>query len=133
MNSAPPEALEGRSEWKGLAQGGPPRTDPCVFREDDDIVVWMPWVYIVRCSDKSLYIGHTDDLDSREKTHNEGHGSRYTAERRPVHVVYFESHDSSKTAIARERQLKRWTTKKKEALIAGNLATLKVLSRRRKK
>ena len=93
----------------------------------------MPWVYIVRCSDKSLYIGHTDDLDSREKTHNEGRGSWYTAQRRPVHVVYFESHDSVKTAVARERQLKRWTTNEKEALIAGNFAALKALSRRRKK
>jgi predicted GIY-YIG superfamily endonuclease len=39
----------------------------------------------------------------------------YTAQRRPVQIVYFEGHDSSKTAIARERQLKRWTTDKKEA------------------
>jgi predicted GIY-YIG superfamily endonuclease len=101
-------------------------------REDNGIVVWMPWVYIVRCSDKSLYVGHTDDLDSREKTHNDGRGSRYTAQRRPVQVVYFESHDSSESAIARERQLKRWTTSKKEALIAGDLTSLKALSRRRK-
>jgi putative endonuclease len=92
----------------------------------------MPWIYIVRCSDKSLYVGHTDDLDSREKTHNEGRGSRYTARRRPVQVVYFESHESSESAIARERQLKRWATNKKEALIAGDLSTLKQLSRRRK-
>jgi hypothetical protein len=41
--------------------------------------------YIVRCSDNSLYVGHADDLDSREKTHNEGRGSRDTAQRRPVH------------------------------------------------
>ena len=100
---------------------------------DDGIVVWMPWVYILRCSDKSLYVGHTDDLDSREKTHNEGRGSRYTAQRRPVHVVYFERHDSTENAIARERQVKRWTRSKKEVLITGNLATLKTLSRRRKK
>jgi putative endonuclease len=120
------------SSRRALARGGPPRTDPCALREDDGIVVWMSWVYIVRCSDKSLYVGHTDDLDSRERTHNEGRGSRYTAQRRPVHVVYFERHDSSETAIARERQLKRWTTNKKEALIAGNLGALKSLSRRRK-
>jgi len=73
----------------------------------------MPWVYIVRCSDNSLYVGHTDDLDSREKTHNAGRGGRYTARRRPVQVVYFERHDSSEIAIARERQLKRWSAKKK--------------------
>ena len=93
----------------------------------------MTWVYMVRCSDKSLYVGHTDDLESREKTHNEGRGSRYTAERRPVRIVYFESHDAAETAVARERQLKHWTTGKKEALVTVNLATLKALSKRRKK
>ena len=82
---------------------------------DDGIVVWMPWVYIVRCSDRILYVGHTDNVHSREKAHNEGHGSHYTAERRPVKVVYSESHDRLETAIARERQLKRRTTAKKEA------------------
>jgi putative endonuclease len=54
---------------------------------DDGIVVWMPWVYIVRCSDGTLYVGHTCNVHSREKTHNEGHGSLYTAERSPVKVV----------------------------------------------
>jgi putative endonuclease len=100
---------------------------------DDGIVVWMPWVYIVRCSDGTLYVGHTCNVHSREKTHNEGHGSLYTAERSPVKVVYSESHDLLHAAIARERQLKRWTTAKKEALIAGDLATLKSLSVRRRK
>jgi putative endonuclease len=91
----------------------------------------MAWVYIVRCSDNSLYVGFTEDLDSREKTHNEGRGGRYTAERRPVQIVYAESHDSSEAARARERQLKRWTRNKKEALIAGDLARLKQSGRRR--
>jgi len=100
---------------------------------DDGIVVWMPWVYIVRCSDGTLYVGHTCNVHSREKTHNEGRGSLYTAERRPVKVVYSESHDLLEAAIARERQLKRWTTATKEALIAGDLATLKSRSVRRRK
>ena len=90
--------------------------------EDDGIVVHVPWVYIVRCSDDSLYIGHTDDVVAREATHNAGDGSRYTALKRPVRVVYSEHHASMKNAIARERQLKRWTARKKEALIAGDVA-----------
>jgi putative endonuclease len=93
----------------------------------------MPWVYIVRCSDDSLYVGHTHNVHSRERTHNEGLGSRYTAERRPVKVVYSESHDLLDAAIARERQLKRWTRAKKETLIAGDLATLKSRSVRHRK
>jgi putative endonuclease len=90
----------------------------------------MTWVYIVRCCDGSLYVGHTTNLESRERRHNEGFGSKYTAARRPVRVVYAEEHDSSQNAIARERQLKRWSALKKEALVAGDLAGLKALSKR---
>jgi predicted GIY-YIG superfamily endonuclease len=93
----------------------------------------MPWVYIVRCVDDSLYVGHTDDVLAREGTHNEGRGGRYTVARRPVRVVYSEQHDSTEGAIARERQLKRWTSGKKEALVAGNRKALKHLSKRRQR
>ncbi len=93
----------------------------------------MAYVYILRCSDGTLYIGHTEDLASREQTHNDGFGSRYTAQRRPVTVVYSEELGSSAAAITRERQLKRWTVGKKEALIAGDQSLLKSLSVRRRK
>ena len=92
---------------------------------------YMPWVYILRCSDDTLYVGHTTDLASREQTHNEGRGGRYTAQRRPVTIVYSERHDSAQSALARERQLKRWTTVKKEALVTGDRRTLKRVSRSR--
>ena len=88
----------------------------------------MPWVYMVRCADGTLYVGQTDDLVAREKTHNEGRGGRYTATRRPVHLVYSESHATSESAGDRERQLKRWTRDKKEALAAGDKDALKQLS-----
>jgi predicted GIY-YIG superfamily endonuclease len=91
----------------------------------------MPWVYALRCVDGSLYIGHTEDLTSREQVHNAGQGARYTAARLPVHIVYSEKCDSLDVAIRRERQLKRWSVGKKEALIAGALSELKRLSRRR--
>lgn len=93
----------------------------------------MTWVYILRCSDDTLYVGHTDDIALREKTHNEGRGGRYTALRRPVSLVYSEPQDSIEEAIARERQLKRWTRAKKEALLAGDRAALKHLSSSRKR
>jgi putative endonuclease len=93
----------------------------------------MAFVYILRCSDGSLYIGHTDDLASRERTHNDGHGARYTAERCPVRMVYAEECTSADKAVRRERQLKRWTAQKKEALIAGNISLLKHLSKRRRR
>ena len=91
----------------------------------------MPWIYLLRCADSTLYVGHTEVLVAREKAHNDGLGARYTAKRLPVTIVYSEEHRSTESAIARERQLKRWTTSKKEALIVGDLQTVKSLSKRR--
>ncbi len=87
-------------------------------------------VYLARCSDGRLSAGHTCNLAAREKAHNAGFGGRYTATRRPVRIVYSEGFSDTEDAVARERQIKRWTVEKKEALIAGNLARLKSLSKR---
>ena len=90
----------------------------------------MAFTYILRCADGTLYVDHTRDLALRERNHNDGRGSAYTAKRRPIHMVYAEECPSLKKAIARERQVKRWTAEKKEALIEANAATMKLLSRR---
>ena len=90
----------------------------------------MPFTYILRCADETLYVGHTEDLPSREQTHNDGKGAKYTAARRPVRMVYAEEHASVASAIGRERQLKRWSHKKKEALIIDNRAARRSLGRR---
>ncbi len=91
----------------------------------------MHQVYILRCADKSLYIGYTTSLSARLRGHNEGRGAAYTFKRRPVALIYTERLSSRLAALRRERQLKRWTRKKKEALIRGDWATLKALSKRR--
>ena len=90
----------------------------------------MAFTYILRCADDTLYVGHTENLASREQTHNDGRGAKYTSARRPVRIVYAEEYSSAETAIARERQLKRWRHKKKEALIRGDRAALRSLGRR---
>jgi predicted GIY-YIG superfamily endonuclease len=90
----------------------------------------MPFTYIVRCADDTPYIGHTHDLASREQIHNDGRGASYTAARRPVRMVYAEEHASTDSAIEREHQLKRWSRKKKEALILDDRAALRSLGRR---
>ena len=90
-------------------------------------------VYILLCADGTFYVGYTTNLISRENRHNDGFGSSYTAARRPVKLVFAEHHDSRQEAIARERELKRWSGKKKAALIAGNRTLLKQLSKRRPK
>lgn len=87
----------------------------------------MYCVYILRCRDGSLYVGHTQDIDQRVRMHNEGRGARFTAARRPVAAIYSEPFETELHAIARERQLKRWTRAKKEALVARDLVLLKRL------
>jgi putative endonuclease len=90
----------------------------------------MNFVYMIRCADGTLYVGHTKNLQTREEEHNAGLGARYTAMRRPVRLVYTEVLQSVETAVRREHQIKRWSSAKKEALIAGDLDHLKQLSRR---
>src|SRR5262245_58810381 len=90
----------------------------------------MWWVYILRCSDRHLYVGHTGELTTRIACHNAGLASRFTARRRPVILAYSESHQHRAAAVAREQQLKRWSAAKKEALIVGDATRLKELSRR---
>jgi predicted GIY-YIG superfamily endonuclease len=85
------------------------------------------YVYILRCSDGTLYTGSTNDLAAREATHNEGRGAKYTAGRLPVRVVYSESYESRSAAQRREAQLKGWPRAKKEALLAGDHSLLRHL------
>jgi predicted GIY-YIG superfamily endonuclease len=94
---------------------------------DDGIVVVMPSVYILRCEDGSLYIGHTSDLEARVHRHGTNRGPVFTRNRGQTTVVFSEFHRDIASAVARERQLKRWTRRKKEALIAGDLRLLKRL------
>jgi predicted GIY-YIG superfamily endonuclease len=89
------------------------------------------FVYILRCSDDSLYVGHTCNVVDRVKVHNDGCGALWTACRRPVVLVYSEPHPSEEQSIARERQIKRWTHAKKLALINRDRAKLESLAKRR--
>ena len=91
----------------------------------------MFWVYILRCADGTLYVGHTNDILRRQQDHNEGRGGRHTAARRPVRMVYTERHVTLESACDRERQLKQWTVAKKQALIAGDVKKLKRFAQRR--
>ena len=87
------------------------------------------FVYILKCSDHSYYTGITSDIDKRIKEHESGkHTDSYTFSRRPLELVYFEQSSNPITAISREKQIKGWTRKKKEALIAENYDLLKELS-----
>jgi predicted GIY-YIG superfamily endonuclease len=87
----------------------------------------VPFVYILRCADNALYVGETSDLALRLERHQDGTASRFTARRRPVVMIYAEEYRDQQHALARERQLKRWTHAKKEALIVGDWKKLKHL------
>ena len=87
------------------------------------------YAYLLRCSDGSLYVGSTSDLDDRLRTHAEGRGGSHTAARRPVRLAYHEQFPTLDEARRRERQIKRWSGRKKGALIGGDRTTLKSLSR----
>ena len=90
------------------------------------------FVYILRCSDGSFYVGTTrTDLEIRIAEHNEGKFGGYTAKRRPVQLVFAQYFEMITDAIAAERQVKGWSRAKKEALIAADWDGLRLLARRR--
>jgi putative endonuclease len=81
----------------------------------------MPYVYIVECSDGSLYTGWSIDVEARVKVHNAGRGARYTKMHRPVKLVYSETHRTRKAAMKREVAIKKWPREKKLKLISDQL------------
>ena len=54
----------------------------------------MNYVYILRCSDDSLYTGWTNNLEKRVKAHSNGKGAKYTKARLPIELVYFEEYEN---------------------------------------
>ena len=91
----------------------------------------MTWsIYILECSDNSYYVGHSNDVQSRLNAHNAGQGAIYTLIRRPCHLVYQEDFESKADAVKRERQIKKWSRGKKQALISGNHEQLRLLSKK---
>jgi len=87
------------------------------------------YVYIVRCSDNALYIGFTNDIERRILEHNLGRTkSSYTHKRRPVKLVFLQEFNGVEQAIGFEKQIKKWTRAKKEALIRGDFDSIQILS-----
>ena len=75
------------------------------------------FVYILRCSDGTLYTGSTDDVARRLLVHNGGKGAKYTRSRRPVEVVYTEECESYSAALKREYAIKQLTRQQKLNMI----------------
>ena len=80
----------------------------------------MNYTYIVRCKDDTLYCGWTNDLEKRIASHNAGNGAKYTRNRGPVELVYYETFETKEEAMSREYAIKQMTKKQKLALISEN-------------
>lgn len=81
----------------------------------------MHFVYILECSDKTLYVGCTNNIERRLHQHNNSkYGAHYTKLRRPVTLLYKEEFDTLKEARAREAEIKTWPRGKKLELIQNN-------------
>jgi putative endonuclease len=84
----------------------------------------MKWVvYILECSDNSLYTGITNDLERRLEEHRTGRGAKYTKHRSPLRVRYTEYRGSKSAALTREAAIKSLARSKKLALIAAQPET----------
>jgi predicted GIY-YIG superfamily endonuclease len=87
------------------------------------------FLYILRCSDGSYYVGTTrGTLEDRIAKHNDGTFGGYTARRRPVTLLFHQEFDRITDAVAAERQIKNWSRAKKEALMGGDYAALRQLA-----
>jgi putative endonuclease len=78
----------------------------------------QPWhVYMVRCSDGSLYTGVAKDVNARVDRHNEGKGAKYTRSRRPVRLIYSELVEDRGAALKRELEIKSMSSVSKWQLV----------------
>jgi predicted GIY-YIG superfamily endonuclease len=86
------------------------------------------YMYILKCSDGSYYVGSTINLEQRLTQHQAGEGANHTKKRLPVELVYYEEFQRIDEAFYREKQVQGWSRKKKEALIENKTENLHFLS-----
>ncbi|MCR4328341.1 MAG: GIY-YIG nuclease family protein [Patescibacteria group bacterium] len=78
----------------------------------------MPYfVYLMECTDGSLYTGITTNLERRFEEHVSRHGGNYTRAHKARRIVYTEEYPSRSEALKREAEIKSWQRKKKLMLI----------------
>lgn len=77
------------------------------------------YVYILLCSDNTLYTGWTNDIEARINAHNSKCGAKYTKGRTPVQLVHKECFETKSEAMKRECEIKGLTKSEKMKLIKG--------------
>lgn len=85
------------------------------MRSSAEAPAWT--VYILRCGDRSLYTGITNDLVRRLRRHRAGTASAYTRARRPIRLVYQERQPDRSAALRREAALRRLSRAEKLAFV----------------
>ena len=90
------------------------------------------FVYLLLCDQKTFYVGITDKVEERLGKH-QNKQSFFTKKFSDIKLVYCEKHPNKYIAAKREKQIKGWSRKKKEALIAGNFELLVELSNKKLK
>ena len=92
----------------------------------------ISYVYILKCADGSYYTGVTSNLVQRIYKHDSAYfPDCYTASRRPVELVFYAEFTNIGFAIDKEKQIKKGSRAKKEALINGDYDALPNLSKKR--
>lgn len=92
----------------------------------------MSYVYILKCSDDSYYTGITSNLEQRITDHNSGKfKDSYTSKRRPLDLVFYVEFTDINFAIDKEKQIKKWSRAKKEALINNEFEILPNLAKKK--
>jgi len=111
----------------------------CVWQAESDLrsvecpepVEGQWFLYDLLCERGLLYVGIALDVGSRITQHKAGKGARQTSVNRPLRLVFVEGPMEQTLAAKRERQIKKWSRAKKEALIKGDLRRLKSLAKSR--
>jgi putative endonuclease len=75
------------------------------------------YVYVIRCTNGSLYTGYTKDIETRIAAHNEGKGGRYTRAHRPVELIASWSFATKREALQVEYRIKQLPRQKKLELV----------------
>ncbi len=91
----------------------------------------ISYVYIIKCADDTYYTGITNNLSQRILEHKSGkYKGSYTSLRKPLKLVFHAEFSDINMAIEKEKQIKKWSRAKKEALINGSFEDLPNLAKK---
>ena len=75
------------------------------------------FVYMIRCTNGSLYTGSTNHIIRRWHQHRRGHGAKYLQAYEPKEVVFIEEYPNRSQACSREYEIKQYSKQEKESMI----------------